>query len=147
MSNLLPITEAEVKELAKEWFLKLDVHAPIEGILPMLAEGGLEMVLPETTLHGLEDFKGWYERVIGIFFNETHTLKEVNVTRRGEQVDAKVIVKWEASIWKPPAPKSERIILHANQTWTVKRSPVTRKPVISRYIVDSLEYAEGSARL
>ena len=147
MSNLVLMTEAEVQELAKEWYLKLDVHAPLEEFVPMLAEEGLRMVFPEATVEGFEGFKGWYERVIGIFFDEVHTLKEVNVTQKGEQADVKVVVKWEASVWKPPAPKSERIILDAYQSWVVKRSPKSGNPVVITYVVDSLNYYEGSAKL
>lgn len=147
MSGLAPITEAEVKEFAKDWYHKLDIHAPLEEFVPMLAVEELEMVFPEATVHGFEGFKGWYERVIGIFFDEVHTLKEVNVTLKGDSADAKVVVKWEASVWKPPAPNSERIILDAYQTWVVMRSPTSHKPVVSRYVVDALEYAEGSAKL
>ncbi len=147
MSDLAPLTDAEVQEFAKDWYLKLDVHAPLEEFVPLLAEDGLEMVFPEATLHGFEEFKGWYDRVINIFFDEVHSLKEVNATINGTQADVKVVVKWEASVWKPPAPTSERIILDAYQTWVVKRSPTTQKVVISRYVVDSLDYAEGSAKL
>lgn len=147
MNTLAPITEAEVQELAKVWYQKLDVHAPLEDYVPMLADEGLKMVFPEVTIEGFEGFKGWYERVINIFFDEVHTLKEVTATPKGEQADVKVVVKWEASVWKPPAPNSERIVLDAYQTWVVERSPKTQKLVVSRYVVDSLEYAEGSAKL
>jgi hypothetical protein len=51
------------------------------------------------------------------------------------------------SVWKQPAAKSERIILDAYQTWEVIRSPKTQKPVVLTYIVDSLDYAEVSAKL
>jgi len=142
------LTEAEIQKFAADWYRKLDVHAPLEDYIPLLADEGLEMVFPEATVKGFEGFKGWYERVISIFFDEVHTLKEVKPTSvSSEKANVKVIVKWEASVWKPPAPKSERIVLDAYQTWVVTRSPKTGKPVISTYIVDSLDYAEGSARL
>ena len=147
MSDLAPLTDAEVQEFAKDWYHKLDIHAPLEDFVPMLAEDGLEMVFPEATVQGFEGFKGWYDRVINIFFDEVHTLKEVKATPQDKQADVKVVVKWEASVWKPPAPTSERIILDAYQTWVMKRSPATQKAVISRYVVDSLDYAEGSAKL
>jgi hypothetical protein len=65
----------------------------------------------------------------------------------GEGVKVRVVVRWEASVWKPPRPKSERIILDAYQTWTVRRSPRSGKPIIASYVVDRLEYAQGSATL
>ncbi|MBD2247628.1 hypothetical protein [Nostoc sp. FACHB-888] len=147
VTNVAPLTASEIKQLATDWYLKLDVHAPLEEYIPFLAEEGLEMRFPEATVYGFDGFKGWYERVIGIFFDEIHTLKQVNVKPSGDEASVQVIVKWEASVWNPPAAKSQRIILDAYQTWIVKRSPYTGKPVIATYIVDSLSYYEGSARL
>jgi hypothetical protein len=150
MSNtteLAPLTQAEVQAFAEDWYRKLDVHAPLEDFVPLLAEDGVEMVFPEATVTGFEGFKGWYERVIGIFFDEVHTVKEASLTEAGTQSEVKVVVRWEASVWNPPAPYSDRIILDAYQTWQVKRSPESGKVVITRYVVDSLEYAEGSAKL
>lgn len=154
MSNLTALTEAEVKELAVEWYKKLDVHTPLEEYKSLLSEEGLEMRFPEGTFKGFEGFAGWYRGddqnpgVINIFFDEVHTLKLVRQTSVSEEkVEVKVIVKWEASKWDPPAPISERIVMDAYQTWVVKRSLTTKKPVIQVYIVDSMEYAPGSAKL
>ena len=142
------ITKAEGQELAEVWYRKLDVHAPLEEFKPLLADEGVKMVFPEATVEGWEGFSGWYERVIGIFFDEVHTLKEVETTPQDDdKAEVKVVVKWEASVWKPPAPSSERIVLDAYQTWVVQRSPKTDKPVVLTYIVDRLEYYEGSAKL
>jgi hypothetical protein len=142
-----PLTDSEIQELAANWYHKLDVHAPMVEVLPMLADEGLEMKFPEATLHGHAEFEGWFQRVIRIFFDEVHTVKEVKANISGDKADVKVVVKWEASVWNPPAAKSQRIVLDAYQTWVVKRSPATQKPVIVSYSVDSLDYAQGSARL
>jgi hypothetical protein len=146
-TTLATLTESEIKAMAIAWYSKLDVHAPLAEFIPYLIEEGLEMQFPEATVYGFEGFKGWYERVIGIFFDEVHTVKEVKLTSAAHQSEVKVVVQWEASVWHPPAAKSERIILDAYQTWVVKRSPGTGKPVVQTYIVDSLEYHDGSARL
>lgn len=141
-------TESELKEFAAAWYRKLDVHAPLEEYKPLLADAELEMKFPEATITGFEGFAGWYDRVINIFFDEVHNVKEVKIlSTSGDTTTIKVVVKWEASVWKPPAPNSERIILDAYQTWVVKRSPETQKPMVVTYIVDSLDYAEGSAKL
>jgi hypothetical protein len=148
MSVITAFTEAEVKQFAVDWYSKLDVHAPLEEYIPLLAEQGLEMQFPEATVYGFEGFQGWYERVIGIFFDEIHTVKSTKIISQSEeQAEIKVVVKWEASVWNPPAAYSSRIILDAYQTWIVKRSPKTQQPVVAIYIVDSLDYAEGSAKL
>ena len=148
VSNLAPITYSEVKQFAADWYSKLDVHAPLEEYVSLLAEKDLELRFPEGTFYGFDGFKNWYENVIGIFFDEVHTLKKVEPKPIGNgQLEVKVVVKWEASIWNPPAAKSERIILDAYQTWIVERSPKSEKPVVVTYIVDSLDYYEGSVQL
>ncbi len=147
MSNLKPLDKAEVQKFAKDWYLKLDVHAPMIELLPMLTVEGLEMRFPEATLRSLAEFEGWYQGVIRIFFDEVHEVKTCEVKVSGDQAKVDIIVKWEASVWKPPAATSQRIMLDAYQTWIVKRSPETGKPVIMAYSVDELKYHKGSAKL
>ncbi|WP_353932748.1 nuclear transport factor 2 family protein [Okeanomitos corallinicola TIOX110] len=147
MSNLAPLTQVELEEFAKAWYKKLDVHDPLEEYKPLLTED-VELRFPEATVKGFAGYSDWYNKVINIFFDEVHTVKEVKIVDSSpEKTEIKVVVKWEASVWKPPAPNSERIVLDALQTWTVKRSPATQKPVVSIYIVDELKYYPGSATL
>ena len=141
-----PLTIAELKELAAQWYRKLDVHAPLVELLPLVDQDA-EMKFTEATLRGQADFEGWYERVIRVFFDEVHTLKEVNVRPSEDGAEVKVVVHWEASVWNPPAAKSQRIKLDAHQTWLVRRSPASDKPVIARYVVDKLVYDKDSAKL
>ena len=82
--------------------------------------------------------------VIRIFFDEVHTVKSVELVNGGKQVH--VVVHWEASVWNPPAPKSDRISCIADQTWEVARN-AAGKPVITKYIVNGITYDEGSAKL
>ncbi|MBK9443575.1 MAG: hypothetical protein IPN53_20720 [Comamonadaceae bacterium] len=142
------LTESEINELAAVWYRKLDVHAPLVDVLPYVSDDGLEMKFPEATLYTLAEFEGWYQKVIRIFFDEVHTIKEVKIIQRGDDsATVHVIVEWQASVWAPPAAKSARIVLDADQTWIVKRSQKTGGAVISTYIVNGLSYHEGSATL
>jgi hypothetical protein len=142
-----PLTEREVKELATLWYQKLDVHAPLAELLALVADNDLEMKFPEATLHGPAEFAKWYEGVIRIFFDEVHKLKKVDVQLTPEGAKVDVVVHWEASVWKSPAAKSERIKLDAYQTWFVKRSESTDRAVVARYTVDRLAYDKDSAKL
>lgn len=141
------LTDSEINEFVGDWYKALDVHEPMVNILHMLADEGLEMQFPEATLKGKDEFEGWYQGVIRIFFDEIHNVKKVEITPQGDDYLLAVVVEWEASVWKPPQDKSERIMLDAYQRWVVRCSPETGKPVIVTYIVDSLEYHEGSAKL
>jgi hypothetical protein len=142
-----PLTAAEIQTLAAAWYKKLDVHAPLVELLPLVASEGLEMVFPEATLRSPAEFEGWYERVIRLFFDEVHTLKQVESKITDDGAHVQVVVHWEASVWNPPAAKSQRIKLDAYQTWRVVRDPQTDRPVIIRYTVDELKYDADSAKL
>jgi hypothetical protein len=149
LANLAPLSDAEVREMVTRWYKNLDVHAPEYDMLPMLADKGLEMVFPEATLRGWAEFELWFQGVIRIFFDEVHTMKQLDITLNGDksQADIKLCVLWEASRWKAPSAKSDRLAFDAYQTWVVKRSPDTGKPVITKYVVDKLDPKPGSAPL
>lgn len=140
------LTQAAIKQMAIDWYKKLDVHAPMVEILPMLADKGLKMKFPEATLSGVAAFEGWYQGVIRIFFDEQHQVKSVKSTIKGNTATVKIVVRWAASRWRPPAAYSDRIVLDAYQTWEVKLSDAGT-PVVSTYIVDKLVYVKGSAKL
>jgi hypothetical protein len=147
MNTLNSLTESEIKQFVDDWYLKLDVHAPISEVLPLLAGETLEMQLPETTLHGLDAFQSWYDGVIHTFFDEVHIMQTLNITTGSDQADVQLVVRWEASRWNVPAPKSERLAFDAAQRWVVVRSPDTQQPAIVTYIVDSLTPLPGFPNL
>ena len=147
MNNLIPLTAPEVKALVVDWYKKLDAHAPMVELLPMLADQDLEMRFPEGTVRGHAGFESWYEGVIRIFFDEVHELKQVEITIAREQADVRLVVNWQAHRWKPPAPKSEWLAFDAAQQWVVKRLPNSNRPVVVTYIVEGLTPVPGSASL
>lgn len=134
-----------IEKFAKDWYKKLDVHVPMVELLPMLADEELQMVFPETTVKGWAGFEGWFQRVIRIFFDEVHTVKEAKSEIKGDMAVVKVVVQWEASVWNSPEAYSKRIKCDAFQTWEVKH--VDEKILITKYVVDSLKYHPGSAEL
>src|SRR6188508_147751 len=111
------LTQESIKELALDWYAKLDVHVPMVEVLPLLADAELEMVFPEATVYGYAGFEGWFQRVIRIFFDEVHTVKSVESTINGDRATVKVVVQWEASVWNAPEAYSKRIKCDAFQTW------------------------------
>lgn len=136
-----------INAMVRQWYQALDTHEPVETLTAMLDETSLRMVFPEATLEGLSGFTGWYEGVIRIFFDEVHQVKDVTFIREdGDTFDIKVAVHWEASRWKAPAARSERIKLIAYQSWTV-RMDARNTPRIATYTVDRLDYLPGSAQL
>lgn len=147
MSSAAPLSEAEITAFAEDWYRKLDVHAPLVELLPLLADEDLEMVFPEGVSRGHAGFEAWYERVIRIFFDEVHTVKEVKASPGGGDPSVKVVVNWQAKVWNPPEAKSKWLGFDAYQTWVVRRSPSTGKPMIVRYVVDSLDAMPGSTTL
>jgi hypothetical protein len=160
MSHLPALLESEVKQLVDTWYAKLDAHAPVEELLPLLADDGLEMKLPEVTLHGHAEFIQWYERVIRTFFDEIHTMKELHITLpeppgeadvqvggSSRQAQVQLVVNWQARRWNPPAAKSEWLGFDASQRWVVQRLPNSGNPVVVTYTVDALTPMQGSVPL
>jgi hypothetical protein len=141
-----PLTESEVKRVVDDWYLKLDVHAPVEELLPMLATEGLEMVFPEATLTTIDGFKGWYHAVTNRFFDEVHEMKRLDIAPRGDEADVSLVVNWQAKIWNPPDAKSQWLGFDARQTWIVARAADGRV-VVKKYVVDGLDPMPGSASL
>lgn len=147
MNILASLTESEVKQLVDDWYLKLDVHATVEELIPMLTNENLEMRLPEVTLRSLDEFKRWYEGIIHTFFDEVHTMQKLVINTASDRADIQLVVRWEASRWPAPAAKSQRLAFDAVQRWVVLRSPDSQKPIIGTYIVDSLTPLEGFPNL
>lgn len=129
----------------KDWYKKLDVHAPMVEVIPMLAKEDLVLVFPEVTDYGLAGFERWYQRVIRIFFDEVHAVKEVKSTVTDDSAIVTIVVQWEASVWNAPEATSKRIKLDSFQTWEV--SMQNEVLVITKYVVDRIKYHENSAQL
>jgi hypothetical protein len=136
----------EVDKLARDWYRALDVHVPVEELIPMLSPSGLKMVFPEGTLEGIDGFRGWYHDVTHKFFDEVHTVNTVDSHAHGDHADVKVVVNWQAKVWNPPDAKSKWLGFDAYQTWKVTRAP-SGDVVILTYVVDELKPMEGSASL
>lgn len=140
-----PLTEAEVDQFVREWYRKLDVHAPIEEVIPFLVDEGLEFTMPEGTRRSHDEMRAQLNVWYTTFFDEAHTLKELNITLNGDRAEVTLIVNWKARIWTPPDAESKFLHFDAYQTWAVNRSDATGKPVITSYVVGKLEPKEDSA--
>jgi hypothetical protein len=141
------LSREEIEAFAAEWYRKLDIHAPPEELLPLVAEQGLEMQFPEGPISGVDGFRRWYEAVIRIFFDELHTVTGVSISWEAGRALVGVVVNWQARRWRPPAPRSEWIGFDAYQQWEMIRSPASGRPVILRYVVNELRPMPGSKPL
>lgn len=140
-------TEDAINNLVRNWYRALDTHEPVATLQAMLDPAGPRMIFPEATLTGPDAFTDWYEGVIRIFFDEVHQVERVTIDHAdGDTTDIRVVVRWEASRWHPPAARSERIMLFAYQSWTLRTGPDGTQRIAS-YTVDRLEYLPGSALL
>ncbi len=140
------LTTLDVNDLVYTWYKKLDVHAPVEELVPLLASENLEMIFPEATLTTIDGFKGWYKNVTNLFFDEIHNMKMLDIAIDGDKAVVKLIVNWQAKVWNPPAAKSKWLGFDAIQSWIVSKN-ADGKAVIQQYTVDKLDPMEGSAEL
>lgn len=141
------LTETNVRQFVLNWFHELDIHAPVEKLLPALATEGLTVRLPETTLYSHADFIDWYERVTHTFFDEVHEMKSLQINISSEQADVLLVVNWQAHIWNAPAPNSQWLGFDATQRWIVKASPDASQLIVTTYIVEELAPMPGSPNL
>jgi hypothetical protein len=147
MSTVATLRQTDVRQLVDDWYAKLDVHAPVEEFLPLLADEGLEMQFPEATLRDKQAFIDWYTGVTHKFFDEVHVMKDLFIGVADNVATVQLVVNWQAHIWNPPAAKSQWLGFDAKQRWIVQASSQTHKPVIVTYIVQALTPMEGSATL
>src|SRR5262245_21202385 len=107
------ITHEQIRKFVDAWYLALDQHIPAADCAALVSDD-VEMIFPEKTLHGVNDFKAWYgggtyadgdhtAGVINIFFDENHTVVSVESELMGDQANLRVVVAWQASWFEPPS--------------------------------------------
>lgn len=155
------ITKQQVERFAAAWYQALDFHVPTDEVCTLVAQDDVQMIFPEKTLHGLDDFKAWYSGgtysdgeqapgVINIFFDENHNVVSVESSIAGDTAEARVVVAWQASSFTPPEAKSKRVSADFTQMWKMRRSD--RNPYgleITSYnaVAEPPVFAPGTARL
>jgi hypothetical protein len=140
------LTETLIRHMVARWYRALDRHDELAKVLPYLADEGLEMRFPETTVRGHAGFAGWYETVMGKFFDEEHTVKNVDIELHcPNNAVAGVLVNWQAKVWSPPAPRSSWLGFDAYQTWDI--TVQDGRPVVQTYSVDFFDPMPGSTLL
>ncbi|MFN6567022.1 hypothetical protein [Dendronalium sp. ChiSLP03b] len=146
--KLAPLSESEIRQLAKNFYTKIDQHVPASELVPFFdfANHCFKMQFPSSTLQNQEEFNQWYEGTINTFFDEIHAVKEISVKALADHADVNAIIHWEGSTWKAPSAHSKRVIADAQHTWVVVRSPDTFKPIYKSYIVHKLDFAADSSK-
>lgn len=137
------LTDAAVRQMAREWYEALDRHDEYDDVVRFLAPDGVVLRFPEGDFHGLDGFRTWYDAVTHRFFDEVHEVKSVQPD--GDSGRVKVVVNWQARIWDAPAAKSAWLGFDAEQTWIVTVVDGTVR--ILEYTVDDLAAMPGSASL
>ena len=67
------LTRSDIDAFVETWFEGLNRHIDVEQMLSMVSTEGLEMVFPETTIRGQDDFRRWYSAVGASFTAQQHT--------------------------------------------------------------------------
>jgi quinol monooxygenase YgiN len=130
-----PLGQEEVERFAGDWFERLNRHADLAEMLPLIADDGLEMVFPERTLRSRADFADWYAAVGRAYRDQDHVVKRVQVTPGPAGTDVDVTVTWRAVATED----GSRIAANAEQSWTLVRSQATGEPAIRTYRVRTFQ--------
>lgn len=144
------ILQRQIRQFVEAWYTMLDSHAPAEECWRMLAAEGLSMHFPDSEITDLDSFKKWYYPVIYRFFDETHTVKSVQLKSDAEPWELTVVVGLQASWWEYPAAQSRRVSLDATQAWTIRSSTKNTygfEIVSYTAMAEPFQYAPGLASL
>ena len=131
-----PVTESEVKHFIIDWFHKLDIHPPVEEMLPFVSNEKLSMKMPDrrAPFNHHDGFKEWYEGV-GKYLDVVHTVKALNIQTSQDIAKVRLINRWERSVAGPENTKSSRAGFYVAQTWELERSPQSQRLFIVMYNV------------
>ncbi|WP_262057138.1 nuclear transport factor 2 family protein [Streptomyces sp. STR69] len=124
-------SDREIAGFVQRWYDLLSEHAPVEELLPFVADQGLVMAFPERTLYSHADFLDWYTAVGAAYTDQSHTVEEVTVHEDGTRVDVDVTVVWTAKSTADGTVSSFRI----NQKWQLERPAPGARPLIVDYRV------------
>jgi hypothetical protein len=144
-----PLSHDAIYDMAVIWYGGLDNHVPEPQLVALLEPNGLEMQWPDYHVQNIDDFDGWYQRALGIFFDEHHTIYDIAVTPSadGTYADVKVSLNWKARVWTFREAKSKFLNLDIHQTWVVVPSADGTKPLIKFIRFDDGTPLEGSETL
>jgi hypothetical protein len=151
---VLAMTAKEnIQQFAAEWFRMLDTHASVDACWRMLTDDGLHMHFPDVDIRDFATFRGWYDRVTHLFFDEKHSFRNIEVRDRAtdSQVDVAMVVAWQTRWWTAPAAESAHVDLEVSQKWVVRRCETKKNPlgleIVSYIVGDDFTFAPGSAAL
>lgn len=145
-------TSEEIHKFAAAWFHALDVHAPLQECLGMLANDDLRMHFPDADIRDTAAFKKWYDRVTHLFFDEQHTIRSIKVNNSTDDLsELEVSVRWQSGWWEPPAATSKHIDVDVRQKWVIRRCTPGKNAfgleIVEYCVRDDFKYAPGSAIL
>ncbi|MBX3427468.1 MAG: antibiotic biosynthesis monooxygenase [Pirellulales bacterium] len=131
------LTDAMVRRFAQEWFDKLSNRAPVEQLLALAADNGLDIRFPDARLRNHAEFAAWYASVGERFDEQEHVLESLATQPSEAGMLVFVTVVWKAR----QKSDGQRLAMRANQTWTLGRAGADNLPVVLSYNVNSLENA------
>jgi hypothetical protein len=123
-----------VGRFVRNWFDLLSRHAPVAQVLPLVIDNGLEMVFPERTLRGHDDFVHWYAGVGASYTDQDHVVEDMRSVGNGDSVDVDLTVVWRAE----KAADGSRLAFRVDQSWRLTRPAPTAAPMIASYRVGTM---------
>jgi len=128
-----------VEQFVCDWYHVLDVHLPPAEAEEMVDMENVEFHIPEGVRSGPEAFRGMYHFWTHSYFDEIHTVEELDITPESDHAEVNLLVHWQAQGWTPPAAKSDPIDNYYRQSWIVVRDLSSGRPVIQQYITNPVD--------
>ncbi len=141
------ITLEEASALATHFYRLMDAHVPVDTYLSLIDEEHIIVGHGGTRLEGWSAFQRWYDGVLRACFDQVHTIDEVTLVESGMPATARIVARWQAVKWDPPAARTETIDAVATHHLVISRDEGTGEPVVNAYLMTNVQYAPGSAQL
>jgi hypothetical protein len=134
------LTSSAIESFVADWYGKLSNRVPVDQLLAMVADIGLDMRFPDVVIRNKQDLTNWYAAVGEQFDQQEHLVESISQLPGENGVTLFVTVIWKARR------KSDggRLAMRANQTWSIGRVEPGASPVILTYAVNSLAEAPTS---
>lgn len=137
------MTETNALELVATWYKKVDEHAAVEEITALVDFSSFQIKNDAICVDSPESFGKWYSQLIGMFFDECHTIVESKTYWEGDTISVWVRVNAKGRMWQAPAPKSTLMEFDTAQVFMIRE--VNGQPALTGFEVEYMKQVDTAA--
>ncbi|WP_157315340.1 nuclear transport factor 2 family protein [Chitinibacter sp. GC72] len=107
----------EISKAVRNWFKAVTDQIDEEKLLAMLSSNGFALRFPEATLTDRDSFSRWYKGIRLAFFDQSHTIRHMEIASDGTRANLSIWVNWQARTRPEGSSQSKQCDFDAMQKW------------------------------